>query len=307
MRVAVTGAGGFIGANLVRGLLREGHEVCAILRPGGSRERLEGVEPLAVAEADSGDAAALTKALRRHRPEVLYHLASSTWNGPAPEGGHEGAIVQGMRSLLEACARWTPRRLVAAGSAAEYGSGVDFDEDAPRRPDTALGTAKAEAGRMAAEWAPRQGMECVWLRLFTPYGPWEAPARLVPSAIRAAMQQRTLVLRAPGEQRDFVAVADAVEAMLRSARAPLPNPAVLNVCTGEPVAVAELTELVFRCVGAEPRWETGPQGRATAGGETLARSSGRNRRAMEWLGWSPRLHLRAGIERAIAWWKERTV
>lgn len=306
MRIAVTGAGGFIGANLVRGLLRDGHQVCAILRPGGARGRLDGVSLLTVAEADSSDVEALTKVLRGHKPEVLYHLASSTWSAPAPEGGHEAAIVHGMRRLLEACSRWTPRRLVAAGSGAEYGSGLDFDEDSPCRPDTALGAAKAEACRMASGWGPRHGMECVWLRLFTPYGPWEAPGRLVPSAIRAVLKQRTLVLRAPGEQRDFVAVEDAVDALVRAARAPLPNPAVLNVCTGTPVTVARMAEFVFACLGAEPRWETDSGGRE-AGGETLARSSGRNRRAMDWLGWAPRLPLCAGIERAIAWWKEHSI
>ncbi|MEP7361706.1 MAG: NAD(P)-dependent oxidoreductase [Acidobacteriota bacterium] len=305
MRIAVTGAGGFIGANLVRLLLRDGHDVVAILRARSSRVRLAGIEPVTFAEADVCDAAALAVALRRHQPEVVYHLASSTWNPAAQPSDHETTIVRGMESLLAACAQTPPRRLIVTGSAAEYGSGVGFDEHSPCRPDTALGAAKAAACRLATLIAPSQGIECVWLRLFTPYGPFEAPSRLVPSAIRAALDQRSFVLRAPQEERDFLAVSDAAAAMARAAWVPLPNPAILNLCSGQPTRVSDLVNLVFACVGARADYRIQP----TAGlrsGETLARSSGSNRRAADWLGYSPRLDLRAGIEEAIAWWKEHT-
>lgn len=303
MRIAVTGAGGFIGANLVRCLLHDGHDVLAILRPGGRRDNLSGLETLAFAEADICDAPALATAFHAHRPETVYHLASSTWNTATPAAEHERTIVSGMESLLAACAQWAPRRLIVTGSAAEYGAGVAFDEETPCRPDTALGKAKASAYRRATKIAPRQGIECVWLRLFTPFGPFEAPSRLVPAAIRAALEHHSLVLRAPQEERDFLAVSDAADAMVRAAWAPLPNPAILNICSGEPTRVDDLARLVFACAGVEPDWRA-PHTQAR--GETLARSSGVNRRAADWLGWKPRLSLQAGIEQAISWWKDQS-
>jgi len=303
MRIAVTGAGGFIGANLVRRLLTDGHDVCAIVRPGGSAERLAGLEVI-LGAADVRDGQTLAAIFGRFRPETVYHLASTAWNSETPPEDHEQAITQGMSGVLEACQQWRPRRLIATGSAAEYGSGAGFDEESPCRPDTALGRAKAAACRMAAERAPQLGIECVWLRLFTPYGPFEAPTRLVPSAIRAALGRDSLTLRSPGEERDFLAVADAVDAMARVAWAPLPNPAILNLSSGRATSVASLAGLIFACAGAEPRW--GEAAPAPPGGETLARSSGSNRRAREWLGWSPRLELDTGIEQAIAWWKEQS-
>ena len=303
MRIAVTGAAGFIGANLVRRLLSDGHDVLAILRPGGRRAYLTGLKPLALAESDVCDTQALAAALQTHRAEVVYHLASSTWKVATPEAEHRRSIVTGMESLLAACAQWTPRRVIVTGSAAEYGTGTNFDEEAPCRPDTVLGAAKAAACRLATTTAPCRGIECVWLRLFTPYGPYEAPSRLVPSAIRAALDHRSLVLRAPQEERDFLAVADAVDAIARAASVPLPNPAILNICSGEPTRVQDLAHLVFACAGVKADCHASA---ALRGGETLARSSGTNRRAAGWLGWRPRLDLRAGIEQAIAWWKEQS-
>ena len=303
MRIAVTGAGGFIGANLVRRLLKDGHNVCAIVRPGGSAKRLAGVEA-GLCAADVRDGQALAAIFNRFQPETVYHLASTAWNSATPPEDHEQAITQGMNGVLEACERWRPRRLIATGSAAEYGSGAGFDEDSPCLPDTALGLAKAAACGLATGRAPQLGIECVWLRLFTPYGPYEAPTRLVPSAIRAALGRDSLTLRSPGEERDFLAVADAVDAMARAAWAPLPNPAILNLSSGRATSVASLAGLIFACAGTEPRWREAAQ--APSGGETLARSSGSNRRAREWLGWSPRLELDTGIEQAIAWWKEQS-
>lgn len=304
MRIAVTGAGGFIGANLVRRLLGEGHDVCAILRPNGSPARLAGLK-ITFAHADLHDPETLAQALRRHKPETVYHLASSVWGGHTSPGDHERTIVGGMANLLVACERFTPRRLIVTGSAAEYGAGTGFDEDSPCQPDTALGKVKASACRMATEEALRLGIECVWFRLFTPYGPFESPNRLVPSAIRAALSGQTLVLRSPHEERDFLAVVDAVEAMARVAWAPLPNPAILNLCSGQPTSVASLTNLIFHCAGAEPAWRQAPPSPGDTR-EALARSSGHNRRAREWLGWSPRLDLNTGIQHAIAWWKEQS-
>lgn len=304
MRIAVTGAGGFIGANLVRRLIAEGHEVCAVARPGGSVARVPASE-VRLAWADLHDRAALAGVLREFRPEVVYHLASTVWDGRTEPAAHERTIVGGMANLLAACEEACPRRLVAAGSSAEYGAGTALDEDTPCRPETALGRAKLEACRLAMEGAARLGLECVWLRLFTPYGPFEAPGRLVPSAIRAALGREQLRLHSPRQERDFVAVADTVEAMARAAWAPLPGTVILNLSSGEPTSAESLAKLVFRCAGADPAWGEREGREETAGGETLARSSGLNRRAREWLGWSPRLDLEAGIGQAIAWWKEQ--
>lgn len=304
MRIAVTGAGGFIGANLVRRLIADGHEVCAILRPGGSPARLPAVGAT-VARADMTDGGSLAKLLCQLRPETVYHLASTVWDGRTEPSAHQEAIVGGMTNVLEACAAASPRRLVVTGSAAEYGAGIGFDEDSPCRPETSLGRAKLEACRLALEQSSRLGLECIWLRLFTPYGPFEAPGRLVPSAIRAALGRQRLCLRSPRQERDFVAVADTVEAMARAAWAPLPGTAILNLSSGEPTSAASLAQLVFRCAGAEPAWGESEEGEETAGSETLAHSSGLNRRARQWLGWSPRLDLEAGVGQAIAWWREQ--
>ena len=78
MRVSlVTGAAGFVGANLVRRLLRDGDHVVAGVRPGGDRWRLAAVRhELELADADLRDAEAAGALVRRHRPARVFHLAA---------------------------------------------------------------------------------------------------------------------------------------------------------------------------------------------------------------------------------------
>jgi len=74
MRCFVTGASGFLGANLADELTRLGHEVKALLRPGSDRRGLRGVE-VEVVELDLGDRGGLAKAMRGC--DWCFHLAAS--------------------------------------------------------------------------------------------------------------------------------------------------------------------------------------------------------------------------------------
>jgi nucleoside-diphosphate-sugar epimerase len=303
MRVAITGAGGFLGANLVRRLLAEGHEVLAAVRPGGSRARLDGLAgELEVVEADACDRHRLSSVLSSARPEAVYHLASSGWTSAVDPFEHDRVIVGGMIALLDALANAPPRRLIVTGSAAEYGAGTELTEELGGHPDTALGAAKAIACRVASQCAPPLGIECVWLRPFTPFGAWEAPSRLVPSAILAALDGRLVSVRAPRERRDFVPVADFTEALILAGSRPLPNPAAINLGSGTATSVERMARLISeRASGSgEIRFESG----SGPGREALACSSGPCDRARSWLGWRPKLSLEEGIDQAIAWWKE---
>ena len=75
-RALVTGATGFVGANLVRRLVADGAEVHAVARAGSDRWRLAAVPEARVHEADVTDAAALDAVVAAVRPERVFHLAA---------------------------------------------------------------------------------------------------------------------------------------------------------------------------------------------------------------------------------------
>jgi nucleoside-diphosphate-sugar epimerase len=221
---------------------------------------------------------------------LVYHLA-----GPPIDGSeHERAVIGGMTRLLEELRECSPRRMVIAGSGAEYGSGSGWHEDDPLRPDTVLGAVK----HRAAELARASGIRTVNLRLFTPFGEGEAPTRLVPSAARAAMARQVIRLRSTGTQtRDYFYVADLVDAFVEAGQRPLDPGISINICTGVERRAIDVARRVAELAASTSPVETGadePNG--------MARSSGDPTRARQLLGWRPRVDFDEGLRRSLRWW-----
>ncbi|MFQ5996197.1 MAG: hopanoid-associated sugar epimerase [Dehalococcoidales bacterium] len=99
MKVLVTGATGFIGANLVRELLKQGYRVRALVRKGSNQRSIEGVD-VEVVLGDLRDRGSLEKALEGC--DVLFHVAAAyTFWSPDPKLIYE-TNVKGTENILGA-------------------------------------------------------------------------------------------------------------------------------------------------------------------------------------------------------------
>ena len=284
MRILVTGASGFIGAPLMRELERRGgHRLFVLPSERFAAERLAGVRYETVAKAGSA------------RAVVVYHLAGPPIDARLDAAEYERLITGGAARLLDQLRGAPPERLIVAGSAAEYGSGHGWREDDAPRPDTLFGRLKLAAGNLAfgAHWIPVVAR----LRLFTPFGPGEPGARLIPSAVGAARAGERLRLRSTGEQtRDYVPLSDAVGALASAATACLEPRSILNICTGEPRTALDAARRVFALAGGDPASvEPGEETPAA-----LQRSSGDATLAARLLAWHPRQTFDAAVAALLA-------
>ena len=298
----VTGAAGFIGANLVRALVEAGAEVHAFVHSRTYLRRLEGV--LASLTLHRGDLTVLesvTSVVRSARPDVVFHLAAPARPSRRSRGPGSPARLRRPRDR-ESASRLRAAdvaRLVHVGSGLEYGPGErPLAEEDPSDPLTFRGAAKAAATLLCRQEARSTGQSIVILRPFSVYGPWETPARFIPTVIRAGLEGAELPLTARGIRRDYVFVGDVVDACLLAAEADLRPGEVLNVGSGsastdlEVVAAVEkdLGRRIEVCRGAFPARELDSQVWVAD-----------TRRARERLGWDPRHSLSAGLAKTIAW------
>lgn len=258
MRLAVTGSTGFLGRHLVAAAVARGHEVRALVRPG--RQAPPGATPV---PGDLGDAGALAGLVEG--AEVLLHLAAL---GVQSRDRDWGRLVQvnvaQPLGLVDAAARAGVRRLVAAGTVLEYrGHGRLPDapaplpaicgEDAPADPLDPYGATKSAGGALLRARAAEAGLPCWYLRLAALYGPEDDAQKLLPSAIAAARAGRPFDASGGEQVREWLHVEDAVEALLAAIAAPpAAGVEVVNVGTGQGVALREVTARVFELAGADP-------------------------------------------------------
>lgn len=298
MRVAVTGAGGFVGRRLVAALIAAGHEPLPSDR-----------------ELDVTDAGLVRARLFHDRPDAIVHLAaisSVRAAASAPERAWRVNLL-GARSVLEAAAalaRDTGRRprVVLVGSGQVYGpahaGAPPFDEDAPLRPRSAYDWTKAAADLLGASHAAR-GADVVRVRPFNHTGPGQAPD-FVASSFARQLAEIELGRRPPelavgnlDSVRDFLDVEDVIDAYL-SLLAPGAPSGVFNVASGRGLSGHDLVARLLATSTARPRLVVEPaRVRPT---DASVGNAGRLRTAT---GWAPRRDLDDTLGRLLNDWRLR--
>ena len=299
-RVLVTGAAGFIGAGAVRRLLDRGFAVEAVVHPQSDPWRLRGlsvpVHTLDLADAD---------AVRRRSWSRCARTGSCTsppTGVPLAGGRARHRREQRPRQLppVPGGGAGSVRLLVNAGSSSEYGY-----RDEPMRgggPARAEQRLRGGQGRPDAPVPPRlrgDGVPMVTFRLFSVYGPWEEPRRLVPTAIRRARA---------GEPLEMVATRHRPRLRVRRGRARRPHrlrPATATIgARSSTSGAASRPPCGISWARSMPRSECGPR----SGG---ARCPPRRWDATCWqadvsksarlLGWTPRHGLVEGLRATARW------
>ena len=304
-RVLLTGAAGFLGANLTRELLRRGADVHVLLRATTDPWRIAELrDRISVHRADLTDAGAVRAAVAAARPRLLFHLAMPS--GHPQDRDARAQMVEGcVRAsvhVLEAALAHGVERLVQLASFLEYGPSVaPVPETAELRPATLRGAAKAAATLWSQGFARATRLSSVVLRAFSVYGPWEPAGRLVPSAVKAALDGSPLPLTPFPSCRDFVYVDDVVNACLLAADAHVPPGEAFNVGSGVLSSSADVVAAVEAACERRLRIE-GEYPAVPADSNACAASLEKVEAA---LGWRPRHSLRQGIEATVAWFRER--
>lgn len=173
--VLVTGGTGFVGANLVRELLREGATVRVLARPGGDRRALAGL-PIEIVEGDLERPASLGPAVAG--VATVFHVAADyrLW-APDPSALFR-TNVEGTRAMLAAAAEAGVRRVVYTSTVGTLGlppDGTPGTEDTPVSLADMVGPYKRSkflAEQVALAFA-RQGLPVVIVNPSAPVGPWD--------------------------------------------------------------------------------------------------------------------------------------
>ncbi len=291
--VVVTGGAGFIGSHVVDALVGAGMRVIVLddLSSGDARR----VNAEATLETvDITDKRALDGILDRASAKAVYHLAaqaSVTASVASPERDCD-VNVKGTLNLLEAAARWRAPLVFTSTGGALYGDAapIPTPESFIPSPLAPYGASKWAAEAYVNTWANSSSLPHAVLRLGNIYGPRQSPhgeagvVAIFSHALWAGERPRMYGHGKP--TRDYVHVADVVEAMLRASG----TRGTFNIATGIETSVRQLYSLLADAAGASVEPESLP----LREGE-LERSCIDASHAREVLGWDARIPVAEGL------------
>jgi len=302
VNVLVTGGGGFLGSHLVERLDSEGIE------PFVARRRA--FDLTSAVDAD--------RLFEETKPSLVFHLAAEVGgigaNRANPGRYWYANLVMGT-NVIEQCRLHDVEKLVLLGTICSYPKFTpvpfreeDLWEGYPEETNAPYGIAKKSLLVGAQSYREQYGLNTIYLMPTNLYGPRDnfdlETSHVIPALIRKMLEAKDrgseeIVLWGDGSPtRDSLYVEDCAEALwLASQRYDGPEP--VNLGTGDEPSIRELAELIAELTGFEGEmvWDTSmPNGQP--------RRSLDASRARDLFGWEPRVPLREGLERTIAWYRE---
>ncbi len=303
-RILVTGGVGFIGSHIVDRLLAEGAEVTILdnLSNGylANIAHHEGDSRVQIVVGDIRKKELLKRLLRRS--DAVIHLAalvSLTRSFKDPVLTNE-INATGTLHLLNACLDEGVSRIVYASSSTVYGNSESLpkDEDMAPRPSSPYAVSKMTGESYCLAFHQTYGLETACLRYFNVYGPRQNDdlySGIIPVFISNLSEGNRPIIYGDGEQtRDFVYVDDVVEASLLALEKPGIGGEILNIGTGMPVSINQLTKTLNHIMNTstEPKYGLKRSG-------DIRHTYANIEKAAKILGYSPKVTLEDGLREMI--------
>jgi nucleoside-diphosphate-sugar epimerase len=295
MRILVTGGTGFVGNNLARALVESGERVGLLTRPG-SRVNWRLVDLLSQVDIVEGDVTEpnLDKIISDYLPDFIFHLAAY---GAYPRFQRDTQqitnvnVIGGANIALVAKRNQIP--LVNCGSSSEYGvKNKPINEDDECSPELEYGKAKLSQ----TQFCQRLGFPT--LRLFSVYGPWEDPTRLMPALMRGKLKGERLSL--VNSVREYAYIEDISHGFIRALKnSDSIKGQVINIGQGLQYSMEEVLEELDSIdkTPLDVSWNFPPA--QTEPQVWVADIS----KAKRLLNYQPTHSLRQGLEKTYDWWK----
>lgn len=305
--IAVFGAGGFIGANLVEEISKTRQDVYSITHQSYLPWRLAEVKTNRVIKCDINNPKEVRDAFRTYKfRTVLFFAAYGAYSKQNDAGLIYQTNVSGLLHALMAAEEQGVTAFIHAGSQSEYGLNcAGSAEDWELKPNSHYSVSKVAASYMIKFWGQQKKFPVINLRLYSAYGPWEEPDRLIPVLVQHGLRLAYPPLVDPDISRDFVFVHDIVRATLLAAlrgvhRAPGES---INIASGIKTTIRDVANIAKQLFGLEgdPQW-----GSMNNRSWDLKDWYGNAAYARDVLGWEATTTFEEGLKQTIAWTRKHS-
>lgn len=313
--VLITGGAGFIGSHLTHRLLERGDRVTNLdefndfydpaLKWSNVKPFL-GREAYTLVEGDIRDSDLVNSLFRDSQFDTVVHLAARAGVRPslAEPILYEETNCIGTIHLLEAARRHGPETFIFGSSSSVYGINkkVPFAEtDEINQPISPYATTKRAGELLCYNYHHLYQLKIACLRFFTVYGPSQRPEMAIHKFTRLIASGEPITMFGDGSsRRDYTYVDDIIDGIVSTMEL-APDFEVLNLGGAETTALSDLVSWIGQELAIEPKIEYLPDQPGDVP-ITYADVS----KAQRLLGYSPKVSIREGIRRFVAWHREST-
>lgn len=311
-RVAVTGAGGFIGSHLAEGLVRAGAEVTAVVRYNSRADdgNLRYVDStirnaLDVRRIDLADLDAARQALKG--AEVIFHLAAFVGIPYSYANPHDAVSnnVLSTLNVLSVARESGVERLVQTSTSEVYGSAIDvpIPETHPLQPQSPYSASKIATDHIALSYHYTFDLPVVVVRPFNTFGPRQSARAVIPTVIVQALAGTGIKVGTTTTSRDFVFVSDTVKGFMLAGAARAAIGEIINIGTGREMRIDDAIRQIAEVVGKDIRVVHEEQ-RIRPKASEVTRLCADIAKAERLIGFRPEVTFEEGIRRTAAWIEE---
>lgn len=314
-RVLVTGADGFLGANLTKRLLAAKAAVITLARQPAHPHSLFALERLdkKVTKRILGtveDFDLVNKIIASQKVEIIYHLAALS----LVEIGRDNPIktfavnIGGTWNVLEAARQNMAKQVIAVSTTHVYGDNpnLPYKETYYPQPSRPYETSKACADLLAQCYADSYRLSVVIPRFVNLYGPGDLNfTRIVPKVIRTVLRGENPQLWQSQAVRDFLYIDDAVAALIRLAETntrSFKGNSVINFGSGRPISIIDLAQKITALAGHGKQTVVLQPQPADRAKEIIEQYVSIEKARTE-LNWQPTTTLEQGLADTIAWYR----
>lgn len=303
--VFITGASGFVGANLVRALLKKKYDVHIFTKSDKPSWRLKEIWSLVTnRKGDLTNISSIKKALSKTNPDYIIHLAA--YGAYHYQDDLEKIIqvnIEGTKNLLEASREIPYKCFINTGSSSEYGyKDRPMKETDSCNPVSYYGVTKLATTNLCRVFAQINNKPIVTFRLFSVYGPYEEPTRFIPAIMNSLINRQEIKLTSGDQRRDFIYsddVSDAYVAALKLGKKIQGE--TINIGTGKEHTNDTVVKELFKVTGQRTEVKKGAYAKRTWDTPHWKADISHSRKI---LGWQARRTLAQGLDESHVWFQK---
>jgi len=300
--ILITGGTGFVGANFVHRLVKEGYKPTVFIRKKSNLWRLKNiVSKIHILETDLQNTKLLSRQVSRIKPSHIFHLAVY-----GAQQSIQKDIIQTYTqnilssvNLMEVCCKQGFQQYVNIGSSSEYGLKKSAMKEADiLQPINHYGATKAAISLAASVFSTTYRLPISTLRLFSPYGYWEDRRRFIPTLILDAINGKRAELSRPSYVRDFIFIDDVIDALVHFLTSKKHYNEVFNIGSGKQYTLQQVVDEV-QDISSNKLKVTWNDRKSNQLEPSFWKAD--ITKTKKQLNWKPRISLKQGLQKTYQW------